>query len=198
MFQARQIFRKHMEEMPILFLAIMDVGQNHMDFLKADKKKKDRTIGKMMSAVPGSREGAAMLFCMLLLFAAIRTGNEKSRKELLELRAIFEQEENQMQYYAELEREKQIEQLTNGMEELYFVNRMLDLKEPDGSLLEEIEEIAGAESRFDYQYSKKEQMLHFSCVTDDYRNIPDYMDKLEKLSAFEEVRYKGYRRKGRA
>ena len=62
-----------------------------------------------------------MLFCMLLLFAAIRTGNEKSKRDLFELRAIFEQEENQMQYYAELEREKQIEQLTNGMEEVLLL-----------------------------------------------------------------------------
>lgn len=193
-FRPAKYVRKNMEEMPMLFFAMMDIGKNHMDFLEADKKNKVRTIEKRIPIIPGSREGMILLLCLFMLFVTIRAGNEKLRKELFELRTVSWQEEKQMQYYAELEREKQIEQLAAGIEEIRLLNQMLDLKEPDGHLLKEIETIKGAESRFDYRYSKKERILTFSCITDDYRNIPDYMNKLEKLSAFEEVLYTGYER----
>ena len=187
-----------MKQAPMALLSGMDAAGKSMDFLRFGKNRQARTIEKKMPEIPGMWGVITIGTALFLLSGSLALWNQRLEKELYHLQAENESEERRSLYQRELEKEERIQTLSAGVEELLVLSSTENLLEPDGNLLEEIESISGARTRFDYQYSEGDRLLSFSCIAEEYREIPDYVDKVKELSAFDEVFYNGYETVGEA
>lgn len=165
------------------------------NFLAASKRKERKTMEQ--AGTFGNMVKIAGIFGagLILTFGILAVGNIRMEKRLGELTAYTEDKLILEKYYEKL----RVREIGEIYEDGIRCVGMANLKEyvengPDGELIMWIEGISGAESCLDYRYSGEEGTFSFTCLTDDYHKIPDYVEELRSGAAFSDVLYSGYTR----
>lgn len=176
-----------------ILASMVPTKRKTFNFLSADKEKAVETVEKRKGPGVGIAVVGGVVAVLGIASGIVLYGNMKLKNELAAITAFTESPSNRKEYERIQEMEKTLGYYGAALEQLTTAQKIvLETVQPDSRMLSSIEMMAGGITCMEYTYTKEQDLLTFTCLTDDYRSIPGFIRALKSAGYFKNVNYSGY------